>query len=238
MKKGGALAVFMVRDRPQILSTLFAPSAPVYSRQEAERRKMPRPLQRTCLEAGLKLDLNELMRKGCIVPGAYSSFSMRWRNHYWDEEIGSAEFTADLRYRHEGRLDIKMDDGQQTIFLVPRPRRFGGNQWYFVCPTMNRCCSVLWMPPGATRFCSRQAWGSRRVAYASQFLDADNRAHRGKAKIKRRLTGDLDPDEWELPPKPKWMRWRTYNRYEERFDRYEAILEDGIAWLMAKFLAK
>jgi hypothetical protein len=60
---------------------------------------------------------------------------------------------------------------------------------------------------------SWQTWG-RQVAYSSQFLDRDNRAHRGKAKIKSRLIADLDPDEWEFPPKPKWMRWRTYNRYE------------------------
>jgi hypothetical protein len=32
------------------------------------------------------------------------------------------------------------------------------------------------------------------------------------------LIGDLDPDEWELPPKPKWMRWRTYNRLAKQFD--------------------
>ena len=69
-------------------------------------------------------------------------------------------------------------------------------------------------------------------------LDPDNRAHRGKAKIKARLIADLDSDEWELPPKPKWMRWRTYNRYEERFDQYEAILEDGIEELITKLLTK
>lgn len=199
---------------------------------------MPKPRQRVCLESSLKLDLHELMRKGCIVPGAYSKFSLRWTDNYWDEDITSAEFTAHMAHQHEGRLDVNMDDRQQTIFLVPRARRFGGHQWYFVCPAMNRCCSVLWMPPGATHFCSREAWGSRRVAYASQFLDPDNRAHRGKAKIKRRLIADLDPEEWDLPPKPKWMRWGTYNRYEERFDRYEAILEDDIGALMAKFLAK
>jgi hypothetical protein len=75
------------------------------------------------------------------------------------------------------------------------------------------------------------------VAYASQFLDADNRAHRGKAKIKARLIADLDPDEWELPPKPKWMRWRTYERHVDRFDHYEEILDRGVAGLMAKLLA-
>jgi hypothetical protein len=52
------------------------------------------------------------------------------------------------------------------------------------------------------------------------------------------LIADLDPDEWELPPKPKWMRWRTYNRLVEEFDSYEKILDRGIAELMAKFLGK
>jgi hypothetical protein len=65
---------------------------------------MPRSLQRACLEAGLKLDLNRLMREGCIVPGAYSAFSMRWRNNYWDEEIANADFTAEMTNRYEGRL--------------------------------------------------------------------------------------------------------------------------------------
>jgi hypothetical protein len=67
---------------------------------------------------------------------------------------------------------------------------------------MNRYPSVLWMPPGTARFGSRQTWG-KRVAYASQFLDPDNRAHRGQAKIKARLIVDLDPDEWELATQTK-----------------------------------
>jgi hypothetical protein len=67
--------------------------------------------------------------------------------------------------------------------------------------------------------------GDRQVAYASQFDTPVDRAHRGKAKIKARLIGTCDPDEWDLPPKPKWMRWRTYNKYAERFDRYEELLD-------------
>jgi hypothetical protein len=50
---------------------------------------------------------------------------MRWRNNYWDGEIASAEFTAHTADPHEDRLDITMDDRQQTIFLVPRAKRFG-----------------------------------------------------------------------------------------------------------------
>jgi hypothetical protein len=44
----------------------------------------------------------------------------------------------------------------------------------------------------------------------------------------------LHPDEWDLPPKPKWMRWPTYNRYVQRYDNYESILDDGCLALAAK----
>jgi hypothetical protein len=50
-------------------------------------------------------------------------------------------------------------------------------------------------------------------ACALQCATATDRAHSRKAKIKSRLIGNLNRDEWDLPPKPKWMRWRTYNRF-------------------------
>ena len=84
--------------------------------------------------------------------------------------------------------------------------------------------SVLWEPPGASSIL-QQRWGARVEAYRSQFLDPDNRARAGQATIKSRLNSDRDPDAWALPPKPKWMRWATYNRYVERYDNYEAILD-------------
>ena len=199
---------------------------------------MPRSRQRACLQDGLKLDINKLARQGLIRPGALvGPYFIRWFSTYWDEEIASGVVRSNMEGEYEGWFRIQIGELDQTIVLVRKPRHFGGAQWYFVCPVMNRYASVLWMPPGARRFCSRQAWG-RRVAYATQFADRDNRAHIGKAKIKSRLIADLDPDEWELPPKPKWMRWQTYNRYVERFDRYEAILEEGIPELWAKLLGK
>jgi hypothetical protein len=198
---------------------------------------MPKVRRRVCLQDGLKLDLNELRRKELVQPGAERSVVIRWTYTYTGEEIAKGVVTSNMIGVHEGWLRIQLEKLDQRIILVPKTRNFGGYQWYFVCPVMNRYASVLWMPPGATRFCSRQTWG-RGVAYASQFADPDNRAHIGQAKIKSRLIANLDPDEWDLPPKPKWMRWRTYDRYLERHDAYEAILDYGIAELMAKFLSK
>ena len=69
-------------------------------------------------------------------------------------------------------------------------------------------------------------WG-RQVAYRSQFQNASDRGYSGKERIEARLIGDLDPADWELPPKPKWMRRAAYNRYVERFDEYEERLDNA-----------
>jgi hypothetical protein len=174
-----------------------------------------------------------------VRPGTKSGpYVIRWTNNYAGEVVGSGQITSDLRSREEGWVRFEADDLDQRIILVARPRHFGGAQWYFVCPVMNRRASVLWMPPGAERFCSRQTWGRRVVAYRSQFLGPDARAHAGQARIKARLIGDCDPDEWDLPPKPKWMRWYTYNRHVERYDAYEDILDEGTFELMPKLLGR
>jgi hypothetical protein len=39
-----------------------------------------------------------------------------------------------------------------------------------------------------------------------------------------------------IPPKPKWMRWRTYKRAEQQFDRYEEALDIGSLAAVMKLL--
>ena len=123
------------------------------------------------------------------------------------------------------------------------PRRSGRSdrpairQWYFRCPATQSRCSVLWMPPGARHFCSRQAW-RKQVAYASQFESPADRARRGQAKIKSRLIGNRDPDDWDMPPKPRWMRWGTYDRHVQRFNEYEDVVEENAFGQLARLLTK
>jgi hypothetical protein len=198
---------------------------------------MGKSRQRVCLQDGLKLDLNRLARNGFVRRGANIGIrGIQWTHSYWGE-IASGSISADMSGRDEGWFRIQLGSLDHWITLVPQNRHFGGRQWYFMCPIRNLPVSVLWKPSGATRFCSRQTWG-RQVAYQSQFNDATNRAHGGQAKIKSRLIANLDPDEWDLPPKPKWMRWATYNKYSERYDHYEDILDYGCVALAAKFLGK
>ena len=144
---------------------------------------MPRPRNRACLQDGLKLDLNRLARKGYIKFSANIGIrGIKWSNSYWGE-VASGLITADMTNPDKAWFDISIGGFRQQITLVFRPRHFGGRQWFFLCPVTHRLATMLWKPPGASTFCSRQAWG-RQVAYRSQFLDRDNRAHAGKERIK------------------------------------------------------
>jgi len=46
--------------------------------------------------------------------------------------------------------------------------------------------------------------------------------------------GCCDPNEWDFPPKPKWMRWGTYHLAEENFGGYGSILDEGVVGLAAR----
>lgn len=65
------------------------------------------------------------------------------RNSYWDDEVASGVITANMSDTYEGWLDIELGQLQQRIFLVARPRHFGGHQWFFACPYLNRRAMVL-----------------------------------------------------------------------------------------------
>jgi hypothetical protein len=187
---------------------------------------MPRPRYRACLQDGLKLDLNELARNGSIKFGTNTSpRRILWSSSY-QGLIARGAISADMTNSTNAWFRIAVGGSVQRISLQSRPRHFGGRQWFFVCPVTGGLATVLWKPPGAMKFLSRQAWG-RQVAYRSQFQGASDRAYLGKERIKARLIGDLDPDAWDLPPKPKWMRWETYKRYVERFDDYEEMLDNA-----------
>lgn len=96
---------------------------------------------------------------------------------------------------------------------------------------------VLYRPLGATFFASRHHWGCR-AAHASQSLDPIGRAWRTKAKVKTALLGDEDPDEWDLPPKPKGMRWATYEKWVARYDAAEEMLDAQLVMAAARMMKR
>lgn len=70
----------------------------------------------------------------------------------WGELVGT--ISADMTGQSEGWLDVRAGNFSQCIALVSQQRHFGGRQWYFLCPRLDRVASVLWKPQGAKSFSS------------------------------------------------------------------------------------
>ena len=177
---------------------------------------MARPRERIPLEDGLKIDLNKLHVQ------AISQGETTQRIICWDPRYSGGARTIGLlicRFASatRGSMRLLLRSLDQSIDLVAAPRHFGGQQWYFRCPMTGRRASVLWMPPGASCFASRHAWGSQ-FAYASQFESPIYRAHLQAHEIHCRLSGeDHSPIYHVLPPqRPRFMRMNTYDRLLKR----------------------
>jgi hypothetical protein len=77
---------------------------------------MPRPSQRVCLQEGLRLNLNRLIRRGIVRPGARAGpHFIRWTNN------DTCEITSNLCGRKEGWFRFEADGLDQWIGLVLVP---------------------------------------------------------------------------------------------------------------------
>ena len=102
------------------------------------------------------------------------------------------------------------DDEREVTYrvnLLETPCPLGGYRWWFSCPFKGRRAFRLFLPNGASRFASRSAY---RLGYACQRETRVDRLMRKAQKLHRQLGGDWCDDDY--PPKPKWQRWRTYER--------------------------
>jgi len=184
---------------------------------------MSRPRRRMLLDSGICFDVNVLVRAGL-------------RTGTCKIQVNTQEVAAELHVEDRdgrGRLCLQHPDFNQTIALTAVARHFGGRQWYWLCPMTGDRCSVLYRPHGRNVFAGQKFWRGRRMAYRSQFLAPHNRARLGIKRIEARLGGTEDDGTLY---KPKWQRWGTFNRYCERLDVYDSVIDayeraDNDRWL-------
>ena len=197
---------------------------------------MARWRERVRLEDGLKLDLSRLIRQGLVSDSAVCRSSLQWGYRYSGDLIASGWVTSDLSQERDGWLRLELGSLVQSIALEATPRHYGGRQWYFVCPQTGRRASVLWKPPGAKYFASRQTWG-RQVAYGSQFEAPHDRALSAAQDIRYWLAGKdyISVIDGIPPPKPKGMHWSTYERIMSRCEGYEMIANQYLIAHLARW---
>jgi hypothetical protein len=164
------------------------------------------------VEDCLSLDVNYMNRQGSLRPGAAGS--LQWtRNGKRVSSIGfrmkGNQLILDYRHRSYGG---EWEDVKELVQVVHNPCRFGGTRPYFICPGVINgiACSrrvVMLYADGTYYFCRK----CYRLKYSSQYENSWNRAMIRANKIRERLGGDFGVDSL-LPPRPKGMSHRTYER--------------------------
>jgi hypothetical protein len=135
-----------------------------------------------------------------------------------------------LKYTRTG-WDGTKHDVDSWIELVTTSQPFGGRRWWFVCPRTGTRVAKLHLPPGAPTFASRRAY---RLAYKCQRETPYDRAIRRALKLRRRLgaEGGIGDD----VDKPKWMRWKTFEREMARVEDAEAVVDSYLGALVQKLM--
>ena len=201
------------------------------------------------IENGLKLDLRALRRQKLFKPdGNHRYTPLTWTNTYTRKEIATVGLTicagSDdnwLRLNYSvTRSAEEPFEVSDTFQLDNFAQPFGGHRWYIICPTTGSRCQCLYLPRGATHFRSRLGFRCR-LQYHSQQQNLPTRLMESGRGIAAKVLG-AGPRawrekyrDWNFPPKPPWMRWKTYNREFARWQSYE---DRGLASLVSSILKR
>ena len=173
--------------------------------------------ERPIVEEGLALPIHRMARQ--LPDGTGSCISGTWQWSIDGEPFATIGYRLHRQSEYRARLDLKFrcsgEAVEQVVWLHRVPCRFGGGRWFAECPHNGRRVARLHLHNGGRRFLSRMAY---RLGYRSQCEGPIGRAAQQRHKLGHRY--GIDP---EVPMKPKWMRWRTFERATYRMDAYDDV---------------
>ena len=181
------------------------------------------------IESALCLDLLRVMRQVQARPDRLFAGTLHWARSDNREEVARIGFRADLgevagtlalSYRVNGQKE------ESIIRLSTVANHYGGRNWFMHCPVTGRRARKLYKWSGLPYFRHREAVQPR-PTYASQRVGRHDRILSQRWALRRRMGDDLS-DPLSEPFKPKWMRWRTFERCAARDAELEA--REGPAW--------
>jgi len=144
---------------------------------------------------------------------------------YFGEEKFPVEIRVDttdasnpfLELTHRTRDDSEGDrivrDRIRLIWTVPT---YGGRRWWFLCPRTGRRTIKLFLPIEGMAFLEPPSLWPRLCLPARRSIwSGSTEGCHAQSPAWRRGLGNLG----HAPQKPKWMRWPTYERKYERWER-------------------
>jgi len=186
-------------------------------------RTRGQPTAEACISYILDVSL---LNRARLKLGVHGTAPLRFNDGF------AVAITIDTRDQNYSFLTLEHQrrngDGSQVRYhvqLVQTRPNYGGMRWWFRCPRSGQRVAKLFLPLGGSQFWSRNAY---RLGYPCQSGSPLDRAHLAGQKVAAKLGNwDFWPD--GPPCKPRWMRWRTYERLVARWEETEARLD--AAWL-------
>lgn len=154
-----------------------------------------------------RIDVRLLHKRGWLEPGLIVPLSWTRRG----EPAGSIKYVShadriELFYKHRWHGG-EWEDVHQTVPLERTPCHYGGSRPWLKCPCGRRV-AILY---GAGKlFRCRHCYD---LSYETRQSNMRDRSLLKAQKIREGLGGSGNMFDL-FPPKPKWMRWKTYNRLE------------------------
>ncbi|MFZ2105413.1 MAG: hypothetical protein WAV18_08515 [Roseiarcus sp.] len=173
------------------------------------------------------LDVRRCAREGILRPGYRGGW--QWRRDgalvAWIQMQVEHDRVI-LTYRHRSGGGIWKDE-EYPVRFERTPCNLGGSRHWFICPVVGcgRRVAILY---GGRIFACRRC---HQLAYASSREDAGDRSTRRADRLRARLgwePGILNGE----GGKPKWMRWRTFERLAAEHD---VFVRQSLATMAVRF---
>lgn len=187
------------------------------------------------LEDAFSLDLAAIMRNSAAKEERYTSGVVTWAS---TQDVAVLEVHVVLNLSDGGGdaslshilRDPLAGDARTVAYCIhletTRPH-LGGLRWWFRCPVSGRRARKLYLYPGLERFCHREAIDPA-PTYALQRVSGFDRVLAQRAALAAKLGNE--PTFLGLGPKPKWMWWRTFEKYERRDEKLRYQRDCYIDW--------
>lgn len=162
------------------------------------------------------------LREKGLAPRAYGQMDWHWQDGMQVSVlIDCRDMNAPFVYLvHRERCgDEKVVSYRVNLATTAPP--WGGVRFWFLCPATGRRTQKLYLPRGGANFLSRQAY---KLGYGVQRVGPLDRAHIARRRILAKL-GDPDCPRFQVPEKPKWMRWAAYDRLLGQLIEAEARID-------------
>lgn len=196
--------------------------------------------QRAAVEACYRFDAKMLRKLLTAPPGAHLAVSFGWTGPRGENAKAHAIYRAGDSFLtlHFERIGETETPAPQRIAIRFSPCHFGGQRVWLVCGLCQRRAFRLFLYPHFymngkrldrfyCRVCLGLTYDQRRTK--DLLTLGQMRARRVQKKL-----GDTS-HEWQwLPDKPKYMRWRTYERLAAQHENAAALANEGFIDHIAK----